>query len=184
MSKLSNYIFNLRGIIPIPFFLVVYIFSSPTLHSLIIGSFILSVGELIRLWAAGYIKKYRTSSVDAPELITYGPYAYVRNPLYIGNFFIGLGISVISNVLWGYVLFFTLYFFGYSIIIPLEEKFLEKKWKDTYMHYKKHVRRIIPKIRPYKRIKEFDFYSAIKNEKSTFLVEMEIIILFALRSVK
>ncbi len=180
-NKTGELIFKLRGIIPIPFFLLIYIFSKPTKNSVFLGVFVIFVGEVIRIWAAGYINRYRTSSVDAPELVTYGPYGYVRNPLYIGNFFIGLGISVMSNIFIGYILFFILYFFGYSIIIPLEESFLREKWKDEYVHYSNNVPRLIPKFRPYKRKRGFDFYAALKSEQSTFLVELIIIVMFLLR---
>ncbi len=181
MNKIRNTIFKFRGLIPIPFFLLIYFFSHPTRGSITLGVFILFFGELIRFWAAGYIKKYRTLEVDSPELVTYGPYGYVRNPLYIGNFFIGLGISVMANVFFGYLLFFLIYFFGYSIIIPLEEEFLKKKWEDDYVEYTKHVKRIIPIFKPYKQKKGFDFFVALKSEKSTFLIELAILVLFLLR---
>jgi len=181
MSDFGRLIFKYRGIIPVPFFLTIYFLSRPTFQSIIIGFGILLFGEVIRFWAAGYIKKYRTLNVDSPELITYGPYAYVRNPLYLGNFFIGLGISVMSNIMLGYILFFILYFFGYSIIIPLEEKFLKEKWKEEYAHYARYVGRIVPKLTPYKKKRGFNFYAALKSEKSTFLIEIVVIILFAFR---
>ena len=145
------------------------------------GIAVLFIGEIIRFWSAGYIKKYRTYQVDAPELITYGPYAYVRNPLYIGNFFIGLGVCVMSNLFLSYPIFFLLYFLGYSIIIPLEEDYLKEKWKEEYEKYMEKVNRIIPKFLSYKKSYKFDFYSAFSNERSTFLVELIIIILFALK---
>ncbi len=180
-NKWAKYLFKYRGLIPVPFFFIIYFFSKPTKYSIIIGTLVLFLGEIIRIWAGGYIKKYRTLDVDAPELITYGPYGYVRNPLYIGNFFIGLGISVMSNTLFSYIIFFSIYFFGYSIIIPLEEKFLKEKWKNEYLKYANNVHRVFPRIKPYKVKKSFDFYAALRSEKSTFLVELFVLFLFILR---
>ncbi len=181
MNRIGDFIFKFRGLIPIPFFLIIYFFSHPTQSSIIFGALVLFLGEFIRFWAAGYIKKYRTLEVDSPELVTYGPYGYVRNPLYIGNFFIGLGISVMSNIFFGYLLFFVIYFFGYSIIIPLEEEFLRKKWKEEYIEYTSHVKRIVPTFRPYKRKKGFNPFVALKSEKSTFLTELIVVVLFLLK---
>ena len=87
------------------------------------GILFLIAGQLLRLWAAGYIPKYRTEVIGAPILITWGPYKWIRNPLYAGNALMGLGWALMAG--WGWVAAFAAAFLLlYSlIIIPAEEEF-------------------------------------------------------------
>ena len=90
-------IFRLRGLLPLPAVLVMIAWSDPTLHSFAAGGVIVLVGIALRFWAAGYIKSRGEYEVQADRLVTAGPYAFVRNPLYSGNFLIGLGFCVVAN---------------------------------------------------------------------------------------
>ncbi len=47
-----------------------------------VGLLLVVAGQMLRFWAAGFIPKYRTEVIGAPILITWGPYSWVRNPLY------------------------------------------------------------------------------------------------------
>ena len=71
-----------------------------------IGMGIVLAGQLLRYWAAGYIPKYRTEKIGAPILVTWGPYKWVRNPLYAGNLIMGLGWSLMLG--WGWVAAFKI----------------------------------------------------------------------------
>ena len=84
---------------------------------------------MLRFWAAGFIPKYRTEVIGAPVLITWGPYSWVRNPLYAGNALMGLGWSLMVS--WGWVGAFVIAFLLlYSlIVIPAEEDFLAEKFE-------------------------------------------------------
>ncbi len=101
-------------------------------------------GQCVRFWAAGYIPKYRTETVDAPVLVTWGPYACVRNPLYLGNGLMGCGWALLAG--WGWlVAFVALFALLYDfMIIPHEELFLENKFGEHYAHYRKSVPRLVP----------------------------------------
>src|SRR5438477_7276448 len=68
---------------------VLLIFSRPSLLSLIAGSLIVTAGAALRTWSSGHVQKNRELSMD-------GPYAYVRHPLYVGNFLLGLGFAVMT----------------------------------------------------------------------------------------
>lgn len=108
------------------------------------GLLILIAGQSLRLWAAGYIPKYRTEVIGAPVLVTWGPYKWVRNPLYAGNAVMGLGWALMVG--WYWVAAFTVAFILlYSmIIIPTEEEFLESKFGTVYRDYRKLVPSLIP----------------------------------------
>ena len=101
------------------------------------------IGELIRLWASGYLQK------KGKQLATAGPFAHVRNPLYVGNFFIGLGVCVISRN----VPFLILFLIGFGILyagtIHQEEKELKERFGKAYECYQKEVPRFLPRLTPY-----------------------------------
>jgi len=104
--------------------------------------FIIS-GLLIRFWAAGYIKKIR-------KLTTSGPYAFVRNPLYVGNFLMGLGFCLFVNKIYlsiGYTLLFAFFYLG---TMKKEEILLRQLFGNDYVEYKKAVPAFFPNLKPYK----------------------------------
>ena len=78
-----------------PVALALIIFGQPTELSASIGVAIALCGELLRIWAVGYSgDTTRADVVTAPELVTAGPYALVRNPLYLGNAIIAIGFTI------------------------------------------------------------------------------------------
>jgi protein-S-isoprenylcysteine O-methyltransferase Ste14 len=172
-SKIGEKLFSLRGILGFPLFLVAIIFEKPNLNSCVLGFSILIFGEFIRIVSVAYSgPTTRARRLVAPKLITNGPYGYVRNPLYLGNFLIGLGFLIATRAFfpWFQIAFIPLFFAEYLLIVKAEEKFLEEKFGREYSEYKKRVRRFIPKL------KKFDspnpvkpnFREAVRSERSTF----------------
>jgi protein-S-isoprenylcysteine O-methyltransferase Ste14 len=101
-------------------------------------------GQLLRFWAAGVIPKYRTLEVGALRLVTWGPYALIRNPLYAGNAIMGSGWSLMAGW-WWVAAFAAVFFFLYSlVIIPYEETFLMGKFRDEYIAYRNTTPALIP----------------------------------------
>ena len=112
---------------------------------------LLTAGQCLRFWAAGFIPKYRTLVVDAPQLVTSGPYAWMRNPLYAGNGIMGLGWALMAGWVWE-AAFAAIYFALYSLtIIPFEEKFLRDRFGDEYESYKKSTPSLFPGLRGIKQ---------------------------------
>lgn len=145
INKTGRFVFKMRGGIWTVFFIVVLFFAHPDAMRSIIGIPLLIAGQLIRLWASGCIERYRGEDLQAPKLTVWGPYAFVRNPLYVGNGLIGLGWSFLAG--WNMILpFIVLFFIVYDyFIIPVEEKFLEAKFGDEYKNYKERTGRFFPK---------------------------------------
>ena len=107
---------------------------------------LLASGQALRFWAAGFIPKYRTLTVGAPSLVTSGPYAWVRNPLYAGNGIMGLGWSVMAGLAWCAV-FAVIYFALYClVIIRYEEKFVSERFGGEYERYRRSTPSIIPTL--------------------------------------
>lgn len=172
-------IFKLRGLLPVPIIFIVFAWSSPTPVSLLYGSLTMLAGECIRLWAAGYIRKYRVSEVQADQLVTAGPYARVRNPLYWGNFLIGLGFGVVANWWLGYILFLMLYAYIYSSVIPHEERYLADSFGNEYQTYRAEVPRLVPRFSRYSGAKgSYSLKVALTGEKITVAMWLVVLLLF------
>jgi len=181
MKTLGRFLFRIRSFTPIPLIILLIIFAHPSRLSLIVGFIIAIPGELLRIWAVGYAgAATRTRSMGvARQLVTTGPYAYVRNPLYLGNFLLSLGICIISDVFWMIPIFLVGYIFQYLPIILSEETYLRKECGKIYNEYYVNVPRFIPKIRSYANRSEHDFSlrRAIKSERRTFVAIILVIVL-------
>ncbi len=129
------------------------LFAQPTTVSLLIGGGLALAGEFIRSWGVAYAGSLTrvTGGVGAPEVIVAGPFAHVRNPLYLGNVIMYIGIAIMSHALFPWLTLFAFIFFvfQYTMIISLEEDFLEKEFGAGYLEFKKNVPRFIPRLLPY-----------------------------------
>ncbi|MEJ2009003.1 MAG: isoprenylcysteine carboxylmethyltransferase family protein [Acidobacteriota bacterium] len=104
------------------------IFAQPTLPLLIAGSIVALIGLGIRAYAAGYLEKDRC-------LATCGPYAYTRNPLYLGSLFIGIGL-VVAGAQWALGLAFVIFFLAvYGPVMRREERNLRERFGEEYEDY-------------------------------------------------
>jgi len=116
------------------------IIASPRPLSLAISIPIILLGEGVRVWASGNIVKNSRLSVE-------GPYSLSRNPLYVGNFFLGLGF-VVAAWRWWLIPAYLFIFFGlYRHTIANEESFLEDRFKEQWRSYERSVPRYIPLLR-------------------------------------
>ncbi len=106
------------------------------------GVWFILAGLLVRCWAAGYIKKIRV-------LTTSGPYSFVRNPLYVGNFLMGLGFCLFVRDLMLSLIYVVLFAFFYIGTMKKEEALLTDLFGEDYINYKKNVPAFIPRILPY-----------------------------------
>lgn len=119
------------------------ILARPTPLLLAVGGCVALLGTAIRAWAAGCIKKQR-------ELTTTGPYAYTRNPLYLGSFLIGIGVTIAGGQ-WIFTALFVLFFFlVYRRTMKNEEALLEREFGEAYRRYRAEVPRLLPRFTPYR----------------------------------
>jgi uncharacterized membrane protein YjjB (DUF3815 family) len=114
------------------FGVLVLVLAQPDGRSLAIGMSIAAIGEGIRIWAAGHLRKSREVTVS-------GPYRWVAHPLYVGSSVMGIGLavacaSVIVAVLIGVYLAATL-----TAAVKSEEAFLRRTFGDQYDLYKSGV---------------------------------------------
>jgi len=184
MMDIRTFFFQYRSFTPIPIaFMIIYFAGANTSHR-VAGMFLLLLGEGIRIWAVSHAGgATRTRDVGAPSLCTSGPYAQTRNPLYVGNMLMYVGIVLIAgtpNQLFAATataLFFTV---QYSLIVSLEEETLDKLFGKEYSEYKQNVPPIFPRLKPWsggKNRKPATAIQTLKTEKRT-LQNVFLIILF------
>ena len=112
-------------------------FARPDRGTVAIGLALVVVGQVFRIYAAGYIFKNK-------QLASTGPYSLVRHPLYLGNFIILIGFTIASAnpyVAAVVVLFFLIW---YPAAIAYEDSKLENIFEDDWREWSKNIRAIIP----------------------------------------
>jgi len=176
MPDLREWLFTNRSYTPIPFVLVMIAFAAPTPASYTAGLILVALGEGMRFWGVSYAGPLTrvTGSVGAPELIVAGPFAYVRNPLYVGNILMYVGVGIMSMALVPYLQILALgYFvFQYSMIVSREEEFLREHFGEKYEEYYRSVPRFIPSLKKYVHESQTrqmpDRRAALRSERRTF----------------
>ena len=185
-SKIGRVLFRLRSLTPIPFILVLIFFSRPAPFPIALGCLLIALGEWLRVWAVGYAGgSTRTRSLGAArDLVTTGPYAYVRNPLYLGNLLLSLGVCIFANVYWMTAVLVVGFLIQYIPIIRSEENYLLELCGERYRAYCASVPRLIPHPRPYTAPSDHDFSlrRALKSEKRTLTAIGCVLILIVARS--
>ena len=101
------------------------------------------MGLLLRAWGSGHLRKN-----DA--LATSGPYAYTRNPLYLGSFIMGLGFTIASGRWWLGVLFVALFLGIYLPVMRVESATLAQLFGESFQEYAGAVPVFLPRVTPYR----------------------------------
>lgn len=143
-------------------FLIVFVFawfSHPNALSLEIGLPISLLGLTLRAWAAGCLAKNQ-------ELATGGPYAYTRNPLYLGTLVVAAGLAIAARSAGLALLFAVVFVFVYLPVIQNESEHLRKLFPD-YAAYASAVPLLLPRLTPvsFKRSNPFRFALYLKNQE-------------------
>ena len=119
------------------------LFARPSSSTLIAGAIVSIPGLLLRAWASGHIRKNDALAIS-------GPYAYTRNPLYLGSFFLGLGFTVGSGR-WLLGLLFVALFVGiYFPVMRVESATLSQLFGETFQQYAQDVPLFLPRVSPYR----------------------------------
>lgn len=128
--------------VPLGFaFAVLYFWlARPSWRSVEFSVFLIIPGLLIRAMASGHVSKNEALAIS-------GPYAYTRNPLYLGSLFIGLGFAVASRSWWVGVALVVMFFAIYVPVIRGEESFLRQKFPE-FEEYAQRVPRMFPRLTP------------------------------------
>jgi protein-S-isoprenylcysteine O-methyltransferase Ste14 len=130
---------RLRGVwlLILPFFY----WATPSLSTLAWGLGVAGLGLAVRGWAAGHLRKDE-------ELATGGPYAYTRNPLYLGSFLIGVGVTIAGSQPI-FLALFAVFFLGiYAAQSRVEAAYLTERFGEPYRVYARRVPLLLPRPWP------------------------------------
>jgi protein-S-isoprenylcysteine O-methyltransferase Ste14 len=129
--------------VPLGFlFAIAYIWlSRPTRTSLIAGALLLLPGLLLRGLASGHVQKNERLAIS-------GPYAYTRNPLYLGSLILAAGCAVAARSWWVAAITILIFIVIYVPVIAAEERFLRQTFPE-YEDYARLVPRLWPRLTPF-----------------------------------
>lgn len=183
LIKVGTVFFNYRSYIPLGLVILMvlerkhfYVFKSPYFKDFVFESICFTVvflGLIIRAYTVGHCRLgtsgRNTKGQYADSLNTDGMYSIVRNPLYIGNFFIILGISTLSQsyeVVLINLLLFTIF---YIPVILVEEDFLLDKFKYAFIEYAKQIPTLVPNFKLWRKPElKFNIARFLAREHDSF----------------
>ena len=154
MVKLGNFLFHYRNILFPVFYFLLFI-PSPHLFAdyriaLLLGFMVAFIGQICRVATIGLkyiIRGGKNRRVYAEDLITEGLFSHTRNPLYVGNVLILIGLGLMTNTLLFNLIMSPLFVFFYQAIIRAEENFLRNKFGEAFDRYCADTNRWIPKLK-------------------------------------
>jgi protein-S-isoprenylcysteine O-methyltransferase Ste14 len=129
---------------------VVLILAQPNRLSLIIGSVIVFLGEGVRVWASGHLLRNE-------EITTSGPYAYLRDPLYLGRILLLIGFCIMAS---GYNWIILIIGLGVFFVNYMPRKYrtemarLETLFGEEYKAYASYTHSLLPRLRPYPKARK------------------------------
>lgn len=176
-SSIGARLFRHRTSIPIPFalaLLLLRIGESPSTTTLVAaGAILLAAGESTRFWAVRHIGAIsRTRSGRLGPLIDSGPFARLRNPLYVGNIAIWIGFALLARLVWMVPVVLLLLGLEYHAIVRWEEQLLEGRYGAAYRDYMARVPRWLPRLRTRATTTEplaFSWRATIFSERGTLI---------------
>jgi len=138
MSATAAFVARWRVRLGYPLAIAVLFFARPTLRSIFAGAVVGALGLWLRAFAAGYLHKQEVLTVT-------GPYAYTRNPLYLGSAILALGTGIAAHS-WISAFILLVYFaLVYFIVMRREEKELQRRHGTAFEAYARAVPLFIPR---------------------------------------
>ena len=180
--RIGEQLYKYRGYTPVPFFIAGIVLANPQNDLMIFGGILIAFGEVLRLISVGYLGvSSRAREIVTEKLVTNGPYAYLRNPMYMGNIFLYVGASIFAGAWLPIMLYLVILFFSiqYSLTVKYEESCLIDVHGEKYLDYRETVPRFYPRLSPYphKSKVKVDLKTALMSEKTTFLAIIGFIIM-------
>ena len=114
--------------------------AQPTWQSVLIGGLVSVPGLWLRAWASGHVTK-------ATEITTTGPYAYTRNPLYLGSLIVATGFGIAARSPWLAAAMLVMLLAIYLPVIRWEEAYLRRNFPE-FEDYAQRVPRLLPRLHP------------------------------------
>ena len=191
--RIGNFFFHYRnGLFPLVY-LLLFFKSHPVMAdyrtAALLGFLVTLTGQLLRVVTIGLeyiIRGGRDRHVYAEKLVQGGIFAHCRNPLYLGNFVILVGVGIASNSRLFLGISIPFFAFAYWAIIAAEENYLRNKFGQEFDDYCAHVNRLVPNpsgIRQTLTGMRFNWRRLITAEYGSTYIWLTAIILVTLKNV-
>jgi protein-S-isoprenylcysteine O-methyltransferase Ste14 len=165
MAEWSRIARRIRVPLGFAFAILYFWLARPTWRFIAFGAVLVLPGLLVRALASGHVRKNEA-------LATSGPYAYTRNPLYLGSLLMGIGFAIAAR---SWIIGAVLVIMFFAIYLPVirgEEKFLREKFPE-FEDYARRVPRMLPRIMPAVSVDksgEFSFDLYLKHREYNALL--------------
>jgi protein-S-isoprenylcysteine O-methyltransferase Ste14 len=141
MSSAGDFFVRYRVRLGYPLAIAVLFFARPAPRTIIYGAIVGVVGLALRAWAAGYLHKQEILTVT-------GPYAFTRNPLYLGSAILAVGAAVAMRSWISAVILLAYFSIFYSVVIRKEEGELRPRYTEQFDRYAATVPQFFPRLSP------------------------------------
>jgi protein-S-isoprenylcysteine O-methyltransferase Ste14 len=190
LQRAGQWMFVRRGWLP--WLMVPYLMFGPRfgidlgLQGIAAALALLVIGHGFRFWAVGYAgtrTRTRTKTGQLKDLVTAGPYSHVRNPIYVGNWFMAMGMILLFGH-WALAIpFGLLVFFSYQPVVRWEERLLVTVFGEDYERFLKYVPRWLPSLKRYQYASSHPFLpgTALFSERGTFGSTACVLLLYGIR---
>jgi protein-S-isoprenylcysteine O-methyltransferase Ste14 len=150
-ERIGAWLFRHRTLLPLPIAAAILAIPAPPVSNPLLlmtsGVLVTGIGEAIRVWAVHHIGAIsRTRSDRIGPLVDSGPFAIVRNPLYLGNIALWAGFALTARVVWLVPVIVVLLAAEYHAIVRWEERLLESRLGGAYREYVARVPRWAPNL--------------------------------------
>lgn len=108
------------------------------------GWILIVAGIVLLFWAQATFRRHRTTLIPnrpASAMVTDGPYAYTRNPMYVSLIVLYLGLALLTGMLWTVLILPVVLVLLTVLVIRREERYLESAFGDDYAEFRRRVRR-------------------------------------------
>lgn len=144
LIEVGERLFHWRDYAAVPAFMLLLLFAHPTARTATIGTLLILLGAVARVYAAAFMGEASQDNVGVDYLVTTGPFALIRNPLYLSNIVITMGVIFYAGVIWLGLPLLVFFLFQYHCITKYEENALLAKFGDEYQRYMDRVPAWIP----------------------------------------
>ena len=183
-ARIGQVLFKNRGWLPVPLLAVPLLLrGTQSVGSWSVGLLFVLLGEAVRtagVAAAGTVTRRRSREVQ--RLVTYGAFAWCRNPLYVGNFLAWIGFTVVSGVFWFIPVAIVIFAIEYTLIVRYEEGVLESIFGAEYLAYKARTPRWFGRPPANSTKGQHDWAEALWSERSTFMQYAVLVIAFLVKA--
>ncbi len=174
-ERVGGFFFRWRDVLPVPIALFMVARAKFRLAGWLLGLPLVAAGEILRLAAIRHIgPTTRTREICADRLVTSGPYAWVRHPLYLANALKVAGLLLCAGNLPAGIVATIFYIAEFATMIPYEEAFLKDRFPESFESWAARTPAFIPR-RPEEADEaaeahpKWDWEEAFRSERRTFM---------------